>query len=78
MGVGADLNGKIVDGCDGGSGESKAGDLRMGSFVGPTLIENKITKRVKNGLTLVDFWRLPNMRVMAVNNISAGINHLMS
>lgn len=46
----------------------------MGSFVRPTLVENEIAKRIKNGLVQIGFRLLPDMRMVAVDDIGAGID----
>jgi len=57
-----------------GGRESEADDLGVGGFVGPTLVENKIAKRVKDGFLPVYFGGLPNVRVVSVDNVGASID----
>lgn len=49
----------------------------MRGGVGPGLIEDKITKGIKNGFILINFRFLPDMGVVTVDNIGAGIDHLV-
>lgn len=49
----------------------------MRGFVGPALIENKITQGIKDGAVAVDFGLLPDVRMMAMNYIGAGIDKIV-
>src|SRR4030042_2062555 len=49
----------------------------MRGFVGPGLVEDKIAKGVKNWFILINFRLLPNVGVVAMNDVSTSIDHLV-
>lgn len=57
--------------------EGKTDDVGMRSGIGPALVKNEVAKRIINGFALIDFGWLPNMGVMAMNNVGTGVDKLM-
>ena len=57
-------------------GKSETDDVSMRSGVRPALVKDKITQRIVDGFAMVDFRGLPNVGMMAMNNVGTGINQL--
>ncbi|OGV06385.1 MAG: hypothetical protein A3J84_03705 [Ignavibacteria bacterium RIFOXYA2_FULL_37_17] len=56
------------------AGEKQLDYQTLPGFFRPRLVENKIAKRVINGLALIDFTFLYPVRVMANDGIGAGVD----